>query len=228
MSGEASRDDGRHATTTNAALPSDDQRRLLLKAAAYLLGYPDEGLGALLDEIRPDLEPMEGEAAASLVTAMTRLQAIPLATLVASYVASFDFSEARALYLTAHELGDSRRRGQALLDLLAMMRAAGFEPPDGELPDHLPTLLEFVSCAPSDMDVSALEQRLATVCAQIRDELAPEDPYQPVLAALCMLLPAAEPKEAPDAQVRTRAPRQRFPLHERADTVDLPYPLRYE
>lgn len=212
---------------SNETLP-DSQRRLLLKAAAYLLGYPDDGLVALLDEMRHDLERLPGEAASSLVLAMASLRAIPLDRLVASYVASFDFSDARSLYLTAHELGDSRRRGQALLDLRAMLLAAGFALPESELPDYLPALLEYVGWAPSDVDTTALQLRLAAVCGQIRDMLVADDPYHLVFDALCMLLPAVAPKEQPATQAAKPAPQRRFPLHERADTAELPYPLHFE
>lgn len=214
-----------------------EHRHLLLKAAAILLGYPGDRLDPLLDEMRPDLERIAETpvpAAAQLVAAITALQAMQPDVRAASYVATFDFSEARALYLTAHELGDSRRRGQALLDLRAMLRAAGFEPPEGELPDHLPILLEYVAAAPPDVDTGALEHRLAVVCAQIDAALAAEDPYRTVLDALCALLPAAEAEgaaaevAAATAPARARAHKPRFPLHERADTAELPYPLRYE
>lgn len=219
---------------TNEFPARHDQRRLLLQASALLLGYPGDGLDALLDEMRPDLEQIvEHPAAAQLVAAIAALRAMPPDVREASYVATFDFNEARALYLTAHELGDSRRRGQALLDLRAMLRAAGFEPPEGELPDHLPPLLEFVAAAPSDVDTTPIERRLAPVCAEIHAALAEGDPYRPVLAALRTLLPAAE-AEGEGAEVAATAPtrahsrKPRFPLHERADTAELPYPLRYE
>lgn len=214
--------------------PAGDQRRLLFKAAVHLLGYPDDDLDMLLDEMRPDLEQLSEAIApaAQLVEVIAALRAMPLDARMAGYVATFDFNEARALYLTAHELGDSRRRGQALLDLRATMRAAGFEPPEGELPDYLPLLLEFVSAAPPDMDMSALERRLGVVCAQIYAELAAEDPYRILFGALCALLPAVEleASDAGAAPARTaRAPgRPRFPLQEQADTAELPYPLRYE
>lgn len=217
-----------------SGLPSDGQRRLLLKAAAYVLGYPDDDLDTLLDEMRPDLEQFSEAVApaAQLVAVIAALRAMPPDVRTASYVATFDFNEARALYLTAHELGDSRRRGQAMLDLQAMLRAAGFEPPNCELPDYLPPLLEFVCAAPPDMDTSALERRLALVCSQIHAELAAEDPYRMLFAALCALLPAVEPEglgaAAPPARAARAPGRRRFPLHERADTAELPYPLHYE
>jgi len=222
------------ATVAAEATPAidDGHRRLLLKAAAYLLGYPDDELGTVLDEMRSDLEHVPPPAATDLMAAIAALRVIPPDMLTASYVASFDFSEARSLYLTAHELGDSRMRGQALLDLRAMLRAGGFEMPEGELPDYLPALLEYVAYAPPDVDTTSLERRLAAVCAQIRDALATEDPYRSVFVALCILLPLVEPAEAPGAEAEkapgSTARRPRFPRHERADTAELPYPLHYE
>lgn len=64
------------------------------------------------------------------------------------YVATFDFSGARALELTYHRYGDERERGRALLELKRRYREAGFELEPGVLPDHLPLVLELCAEAP--------------------------------------------------------------------------------
>ncbi|MEQ9123602.1 MAG: nitrate reductase molybdenum cofactor assembly chaperone, partial [Alphaproteobacteria bacterium] len=55
-----------------------------------------------------------------------------------------------------HVHGESRDRGGAMVDLLGTYRAAGFEPSTGELPDHLPALLEFLATQPLDEAVAVL------------------------------------------------------------------------
>ena len=40
--------------------------------------------------------------------------------------------------------GESRDRGQAMVDLLQTYRDHGFEPVVSELPDHVPLFLEFL------------------------------------------------------------------------------------
>lgn len=139
------------------------------------------------------------------------------AALKALYVRTFDFSESAALYLTAHELGDSRQRGTALLELRYQLRAGGFEPGGAELPDYLPLLLEFVACAPPDMEVAALESHLAAACARIEDQLASDHPYRPLLAALRTLLPRpAQPSPAEEVS------------RDGSDTGTMPFPIHYD
>ena len=53
------------------------------------------------------------------------------------YVALFDRGHARSLHLFEHVHGDSRDRGQAMVDLHAVYERAGFRLAPGELPDYL-------------------------------------------------------------------------------------------
>ena len=66
------------------------------------------------------------------------------------FVLLFDRSRALSLNLFEHIHGESRARGQAMVDLLETYREGGFEPVGPELPDHLPILLEFLSERPLD------------------------------------------------------------------------------
>src|SRR5690606_8863250 len=58
----------------------------------------------------------------------------------AAYVAQFDRGRSTSLLLFEHVHGESRDRGQAMVDLLAEYEAAGFVLDERELPDHLPLL----------------------------------------------------------------------------------------
>ena len=64
------------------------------------------------------------------------------------FVLLFDRSRTLSLNLFEHIHGEGRERGQAMVDLLEMYRAGGFEPVGPELPDHLPILLEYLSQRP--------------------------------------------------------------------------------
>lgn len=197
----------------------DALRRGVFIAAARLLAYPDRALWTLLPDIEAYLPQLPAsDPARALAVAVGRLRETDLADLEARYVATFDFSEATSLYLTAHELGDSRRRGQALVELRALLRAAGFEEATEELPDYLPPLLEFLAHAPADTPADALERRLSAVCERIHSHLEAEHPYLDIFVALRGVLPA--PAES--------NPEQRFPQRERADTGEMPFPLRYD
>lgn len=198
---------------------SDQFRRATLKAAACLLGYPDGAFWLLLPQIVAYLRALpEMPSVAPLVQAATAIHRLEPPELAALYVATFDFSEPTALYLTAHELGDSRQRGMALLALRSMLRAAGFELACTELPDYLPMLLEFLASVAADDKTGELEPRLAAVCTQIHSKLADEHPYRGIFTALLGILAAGA----------SPGPQGQFPGHEKADTGKLPYPLHYD
>jgi nitrate reductase delta subunit len=64
------------------------------------------------------------------------------------YVELFDRGRATSLHLFEHVHGDSRDRGPAMIDLGQTYAKAGLMLEDGELPDYLPAVLEFVSTQP--------------------------------------------------------------------------------
>ncbi len=194
-----------------------DTRRLLLKAAAFLLGYPDERFWALLPEVEAALAEQGDVIPTPGLRAISRtFSEGDHAALEALYVRTFDFNESTALYLTAREYGDNRRRGAALLELRYQLRAGGFEPDGAELPDYIPLLLEFVSCAPPDMETGVLEARLAVACARIEDQLASDHPYHQLFVALRTLLPApAQPSSVEEVN------------RDGADSGVMPFPIHF-
>ena len=207
-----------------------DARRAIFIAASRLLAYPDHALWALLPDIIAYLHECPAsddatttEAVARLVSVAERLSVADVDDLEARYVATFDFHEPAALYLTAHELGDSRRRGRALVDLRRLLRAADFEETTNELPDYLPLLLEFLAHAPVELPADAtqaLEERLAAVCERIHSHLDANNPYQDVFDALLTVFPKPAPADAHDEP--------QFTDREQADTGEMPYPLHYD
>ena len=60
----------------------------------------------------------------------------------------FDRSKTLALHLFEHVHGESRDRGQAMVDLKAMYENAGLVIAANELPDFVPLFLEFLSTQP--------------------------------------------------------------------------------
>lgn len=63
----------------------------------------------------------------------------------ARYVQTFDMAAEHSLHLTHHIFGEEKTRGPALIDLTEYLKSYGYTHPEGELPDYLPLLLEFVS-----------------------------------------------------------------------------------
>ncbi|KPV44286.1 hypothetical protein AN477_08015 [Alicyclobacillus ferrooxydans] len=133
------------------------------------------------------------------------------------YTRYFDFQSSTCLYLTAHELGDSRKRGLALVALRRMLGTAGFEEDGTELPDYLPLLFEFLAAKAPDFDTTDLEIRLARVVHVIVQALPENSVYRGALSIAASLLPDASLPEGGFV----------FANREAADLDELPYPLQY-
>ena len=122
-----------------------------LRVLAALLGYPDARLRGFLPEMR---ELLRDEAALSnarrveLDALMLALQRAEPLESESSYVELFDRGRATSLHLFEHVHGDSRDRGPAMIDLGQTYEKAGLVLAEGELPDYLPAVLEFVSTQP--------------------------------------------------------------------------------
>ena len=191
------------------------------KVLAALLTYPGPDLlGAVRSgELRAilDREKLLGaEQIAGLEPLLHELSTSDPLDLEEHYVALFDRSNSRSLHLFEHVHGESRDRGQALVDLTAMYADAGLEVADKELPDYLPLFLDYLSrLAPQDAFhrlgqpihiIAVLARRLAArgsayaAVFQVLEALSAEPPD---LAALGELL--KQPDDDPDDAERLDA-----------------------
>jgi len=154
------------------------------RALAALLSYPDQ---ALLDSL-PELEALLPAQASPL---LRELAAQDLLASQERYVALFDRSRALSLHLFEHVHGESRDRGQAMVDLQALYEQRGMRLVDNELPDYLPAFLEFLSLLPQEESRPLLGET-AGILRALGERLAERaSAYSGVLAALLEL--AGEP-----------------------------------
>ncbi|MDT8998015.1 nitrate reductase molybdenum cofactor assembly chaperone [Paucibacter sp. APW11] len=129
----------------------DQAITLSCRVLAKLLDYPSDETRALLPQL---LQALREEGALSPtrlaeVEALLRQIGRPDAYAVqALYVESFDRGRATSLHMFEHVHGDSRERGQALVDLQQTYLAGGMYFDASELPDYLPVVLEFASTQP--------------------------------------------------------------------------------
>ncbi|HEX4885711.1 MAG TPA: nitrate reductase molybdenum cofactor assembly chaperone [Casimicrobiaceae bacterium] len=161
------------------------------KALAALLAYPTEDLVAALPEIRAIVGQARGlprALRAELAALVDELAAGDLIELQERYVSLFDRGRATSLHLFEHVHGESRDRGQAMVDLKAEYARAGLTLVGGELPDYLPALLEFLSLQPQAVaDVMLGES--APLLRKVGNALAQRDArYAHVLAAALALV----------------------------------------
>ncbi|HBL65691.1 MAG TPA: nitrate reductase molybdenum cofactor assembly chaperone, partial [Achromobacter sp.] len=108
-----------------------------------LLSYPEPDLLDALGEVEAALAD-DPDAEEALQPLVAYLATNDLITVQENYVATFDRNRSHSLHLFEHVHGESRDRGQAMVDLLDTYRQHGFEPVVSELPDHVPLFLEFL------------------------------------------------------------------------------------
>jgi nitrate reductase delta subunit len=124
---------------------------ITFKALAALLAYPCPELVDALPEIADaiDAEPrLSRKDKAALRLLADELAASDLLDAQERYVALFDRGRSTSLHLFEHVHGDSRDRGQAMVDLKEVYARAGFHLSVNELPDYLPAVLEYLSQRP--------------------------------------------------------------------------------
>lgn len=160
------------------------------KALGALLDYPTIELQRAADEIEQALR--EERAVPSLELAavcalIERLRRTDIMDLQEQWVGLFDRSKRVALHLYEHSHGESRDRGQAMVNLALTYRMNGFELAASEMPDYLPLFLEFLGQIPE-----APARRYLTDAIDIIEALRirldeRESPYAALLAALIPL-----------------------------------------
>ena len=110
----------------------------------------------------------------------------------------FDRSKTLALHLFEHVHGESRDRGQAMVDLKAMYENAGLIITANELPDYVPLLLEFLSTRPI-AEARELLGQTAHILAALAERLGRrESSYKAVFDALVAIAAEAPRRDIVD------------------------------
>ena len=178
-----------------------------LKLFAVLLGYPSEDLVAALPEIARRLateSALRGATQDALAGLLAELRREELLDLQERYVAQFDSGRSTSLHLFEHVHGDSRDRGQAMVDLNALYRRSGYVLKANELPDYLPAVLEYLASRPQD-EVHDLLEDCVHILRAVGERLdACGSPYSAVFAGLLDLHRAA-PLAVKKRSFRTQA-----------------------
>ncbi|GAA0572903.1 nitrate reductase molybdenum cofactor assembly chaperone [Rhizomicrobium electricum] len=157
------------------------------KLLSALLSYPTEDLQAGAAEIAGIALQTMGLSETvrrGLVGLALDLSGRDLIDSQARYVDLFDRSRSLSLHLFEHVYGESRDRGQAMVNLRQRYRDAGLDIASNELPDYLPLLLEFLSQRPEE-EARQLLGDAAHVLRALRERLHERGSvYAPVFAAL--------------------------------------------
>lgn len=167
---------------------------IVLRAFSALLSYPTLELREALPEIAECVRASPLVAVAereSLLRLVDDLATGDLLDTEGRYVETFDRGRATSLNLFEHLHGESRDRGQAMVELKQHYERAGFDLQTRELPDFLPVVLEYLSCR----DLAETREILGD-CAHILRRIgealfARQSSYAAVLQALLAM--AGEP-----------------------------------
>lgn len=136
---------------------------LVLKVISRLLDYPSEALFSAADEMievvnkSAEISPENRTQLASFISELTERD---LFDAQESYDLLFDRGRALSLLLFEHVHGESRDRGQAMVDLISVYKAKGFDVSSEQLPDYIPLYLEFLS----EQEDTYAQEWLGDVC----------------------------------------------------------------
>lgn len=173
-----------------------------LHLIALLLQYPTRELQEVAAEIR---ERLHGDAAlpqdpvSAIDPLLNRLATSEIYAAQEAYVELFDRGRAHSLHLFEHVHGESRDRGQAMVDLRQRYLDAGLEPTSNELPDYLPLFLDYCSTLPEAVARDMLaEPGVVLVALGARLEEKDSD-YAPLFALLCEIAGMEMDEEAANA-----------------------------
>ncbi|HXD44571.1 MAG TPA: nitrate reductase molybdenum cofactor assembly chaperone [Pseudolabrys sp.] len=168
-----------------------------LKALSVLLTYPTTELQEAAGEIGLVLAQDRHLPAGvwrQLSALTTELATGDLYDLQERYVLLFDRTRSLSLHLFEHVHGESRDRGQAMIDLKSQYEQAGLLMSAAELPDFLPLFLEYLATRPLKEACETLGQP-AHIFAALAERLRKrQSAYEAVFRAL-VVLSAAKPKD---------------------------------
>jgi nitrate reductase delta subunit len=168
-----------------------------LKALSALLTYPTAELVQAAGDIGAALDGdtlLPARIRTGLRKLTDELSGGDLYDLQERYVLLFDRTRSLSLHLFEHVHGESRDRGQAMIDLKAQYEAAGLAMTAAELPDFLPLFLEYLATRPLTEACETLGQP-AHIFAALAERLRKrQSSYEAVFRAL-IALSAAKPKD---------------------------------
>ena len=144
-----------------------------LKIISLLLSYPSAELLAGAPELKAALDGYDTvarEVKLLLGRLVDDLAGQDLYDAQERYVYLFDRSRTLSLHLFEHVHGESRDRGQAMVDLMTMYEDNGFVIDAKELPDYLPLFLEFLSTRSAE-EVDDLLSQTAHITAALGERL---------------------------------------------------------
>jgi len=119
----------------------------VLQVISLLLDYPQPELVEARAELEQMIQqsPLSADDKAALEAFIEHRTSMSLMDWQSEYDGLFERGRALSLLLFEHVHGESRDRGQAMVDLMNQYKTAGLDLGVKELPDYIPLYLEFLS-----------------------------------------------------------------------------------
>jgi nitrate reductase delta subunit len=166
-----------------------------LKVISLLLSYPSQELideRAALEQVVISDPTLSADTKQALLDFIEQLLSKYYLDAQEDYIATFDRGRHTSLLMFEHIHGESRDRGQAMVDMMNIYNENGFELSAKELPDYIPLFLEFLSCCEPAMAVEWLDE-IKHILVLLEERLAQRDsPYAVPFTVLLSLVSAVE------------------------------------
>jgi nitrate reductase delta subunit len=169
----------------------------IFKAISVLLTYPTADTQAAAGAISETLDndpAIPTHVRGQLHDLIEEIATRDLYDLQERYVLLFDRTRSLSLHLFEHVHGESRDRGQAMVDLQNLYGESGLEISAAELPDFLPLFLEFLATQPQTRAYELLSQPVHILSALAERLRKRGSNYDAVFRAL-VALAAAKPQD---------------------------------
>jgi nitrate reductase delta subunit len=188
-------------------------RAVAAKAASVLLRYPDETTLSALPALRDAVASLPPRLAEPLSIVERHRSGSDPTSLGVEYVELFDLRRRCCLHLSYYTAGDTRKRGEALLEFAAAYKSAGFAVEGGELPDYLPAVLDLAAQA-GDAGWTLLRRHRIGLDLLLQALEASGSVYRHAVGAVITLLPPASAADlaAAVALARSGPPREEVGL----------------
>lgn len=162
----------------------------IIKVISRLMGYPTAEIKehvVLLESVINNAREIAPEMRRELIGLLREVYDGDLLDAQEVYTGMFDRGRSLSLLLFEHVHGESRDRGQAMVNLMEVYEQHGFHLNARELPDYIPLHLEFLSHLP-DLDIreglTDISHILGMLNARLQER---ESSYASLFSALLMI-----------------------------------------
>lgn len=170
----------------------------ILKVISLLLDYPQAAVQAAREELAAAINgarEISPEQRQALHTLLAQVCDQSLLDAQEAWGELFERGRYLSLLLFEHVHGESRDRGQAMVDLMGQYEAAGFAIGVKELPDYIPLYLEYLATRDpleAREGLADVEHLLTLLAARLQER---ESAYAACFTAMLQLI-GADPQQA--------------------------------